>query len=146
MCGGGGNYGQVAEGIGGMFAGGQQPGVGSVPAPTQSADTTSGIGQYMPMQQATNLYAPTQGMQPGQQFTPEQLYDPMAAAQARLASIPERQVMSPADLVPNTPVEEMQPDMSNYLSREEFDSLRNNYNYQGMNQLGVYNPMMDKRP
>src|SRR6056297_3749315 len=109
MCGGGGSYGEVAQGIGGMFGSGQAaPGMqGPAPAtaPTPSGDTMSGIGSYMPMQQAVQSYAPTAGFTPGQQLPSEALYDPMAAAQARLATMPQTRAMSVAELTPNATAE-----------------------------------------
>ena len=152
MCGGGGNYGEVAQGIGGMFGSGQAaPGMqGQAPAtaPTPSGDTMSGIGSYMPMQQAAQAYAPTANFDPSQIYAAEAMYDPMAAAQARLDTIPQTQAMSVADLTPNAvaAAEAPEPDMSDYLSRADFNRMRNSYNYQGYNSLGIYNPLKDKRP
>ena len=153
MCGGGGNYGEVAQGIGGMFGSGQAsaPGMqGQAPAtaPTPSGDTMSGIGSYMPMQQAAQAYAPTANFDPSQIYAAEAMYNPMAAAQARLDTIPQTQAMSVADLTPNAvaAAEAPEPDMSDYLSRADFNRMRNSYNYQGYNSLGIYNPLKDKRP
>ena len=151
MCGGGGNYGDVAQGIAGMF--GSSPTAAGAPAPvatapTPSGDTMSGIGSYMPMQQAVQSYAPTAGFTPGQQLPSEALYDPMAAAQARMATMPQTRAMSVAELTPNATAEG--PDMSDYLTRKQaqqaFDDLVNTHSYQGYNRLGIYDPMRDMRP
>lgn len=111
MCGGGGSqdYGDLAGGIAGMFASSPRGGMaaGSVPAPTMQGDTTSGIGGFMPMQtggfnpQSTGLGSGSYMTQQTPSYAAESLYSPEAAAQARLASMPQTQAMSVAELTPN---------------------------------------------
>lgn len=97
MCGGGGSqdYGDLAGGIANMFA----SGVGAVPAPAMQGDTMSGIGSYMPTQQPS-LGSGSYMAPQTPSYAAESLYSPEAAAQARLASMPQTQAMSVAELTP----------------------------------------------
>lgn len=102
MCGGGGSqdYGDLAGGIANMFASSPaQTGVGSVPAPAMQGDTMSGIGSYMPAQQPS-LGSGSYMAPQTPSYAAESLYSPEAAAQARLASMPQTQAMSVAELTP----------------------------------------------
>ena len=137
MCGGGGNYGEVAQGIGGMFGSGQAaPGMqGPAPAtaPTPSGDTMSGIGSYMPMQQAAQAYAPTANFDPSQIYAAEAMYDPMAAAQARLDTIPQTQARSVADLTPKAVAATQQPSQDG-LTRAQAEDIYNMLGYKAVPQ------------
>lgn len=155
MCGGGGSqdYGDLAGGIANMFASSPaQTGVGAVPAPAMQGDTMSGIGSYMPTQQ------PSLGS--GSYMTPqtpsyaaESLYSPEAAAQARLASMPQTQAMSVAELTPQATAAAAAPEPVDEEAqmRRIYESL----GYTPVSQMrlrnstaptGTFNQMVGSRP
>lgn len=143
MCGGSGSqgYGDLAGGIAGMFASSPQGGMaaGSVPAPTMQGDTTSGIGGFMPMQTA-GLGSGSYMTQQTPSYAAESLYSPEAAAQARLASMPQTQAMSVAELTPNATAAAAAPEPvdEEALMRRMYESL----GYTPVSQLRLRNTTM----